>query len=859
LMPDGYDYKDEAWRDDLHLHEALLDEVRKGDLYKEKPCNYYRSKRLYRYREESQLLRLIRVLWKLLRISLLLIFLLLLVSPSIVTAQQTGDAFTFNYTLLGLSTNINGVYAEKDWMLLVGDNGLVAHALRENDRWIYQILGVGGAVLRDVVWMGDKGLAIGAGRAVLIEGLKGSFTLRDIPFLMDDYVSAAWSLDGSFAVLASSKGALYQYFPGETTSSKLASPRAVLLLQPVATQLSPLPYAVFIGAVGEGEDIRYDAYAVTVDKRVVKLSEIRELRQATEIATNLLNVLPFKKLREPDTALIVLSKPSDNSTVIAWHEGNIVYIRGVDGARSLAIAFPVRKMSGYLEGDRVSLVVVGEGGGVAIIDLLANDVAYVSVPSAAKIIFLDRNTALITSPFGLFIYSYSKVEYFPMATSPSAITHSSHVIVADFSGAIYDFVRPGPWRGGLSLKHITEGGHVIDVIPTKRAPLLVIRRGAQNQLEESSQNLRQLLKQRGVEGLVEATATLGDESMLYLMLDHGLDRLDIAGLEGKKIVDADADPSGSSVLLVGLKGSVLSLTFSEEDVEAMPLQVPKADYLSVAWSPNGCQAVIAGTEGALITYDGRSVARVPAPPTSLRAVSWSSDGAYALIGGDGTLITWGGYKADEAPLKHVVKFLYIAPRPSGREFLASTSLGLMSIEEVSRPRGYVKSDSDIVENDEGLTEVRIDILPVLFSDRIIDYRLESSMPVEVDRIYIPENLNSGCSTKAKITFRVPRVSKVTELAIYLTLKGQKGEYVLSPAKLLIKPREEGLVVLYGWFSENHAFMIIAIVSCVFLIGLRRKLRNRRRSHHHGVKTPERGKPASNDDSRRYGGNDWWDE
>lgn len=818
-MPDDdYDYRDEAWRDDYDRYEAYLDDVRKGDLWRD-DRDYGRG---YYGEEEGLLARLLRALWRRLRSGLLALLITALVLPSMPFVHASAGSFAFDYTLLGLSTDLNGVYAERDWMLLVGDGGLVAHATRDA-KWVYTILGMGGADLRDIVWKGDKGIAIGAGRVVLIERIRDSFTLRDIPFLMDDYTSAVWSLDGSFAILASSSGALYHYRPGEPTATRLESPRAALLLQPLA--MGEPPYAVFIGATGKGREERLNAYVVTGDRRVLRLSEVDELGHLNATVTYLLESLPLRDWgkKGPVTALMVLTLGS--GMMLAWSDGNILSVNDAGGTHSLALAFPIRKISGYLEEGRARLVAVGVGGGVAIIDPLTSDVTYISVPSATKITFLDKDTALITSPFGLFIYGYGRAEYIPMSSPPSAVATGSPTIVADFSGALYELVRPEPWRGGLSLKHLMEGGHVIDVVETERAPLLVVRKGSGAEAKAGLEGFT-----RGAERFAEGAATLGDETALYLMTPYGLDRLAMPGLQGRKIVDADVNPESGEVVAVGLEGAGLSLSLGEGGVESSPVELPKADYLSVAWSPWACQALIAGTGGVLIAYDGKATERAPTPPASLRAVAWSPDGAYALVGGDGVLLAWDGVETHEVPLKHVLKFLHIAPRPGGREFLASTSLGLMSIGETSRPEGHVESRvtiNNVVRGEDHIyAEGMIAIVPALLNDRIVDYEVKAMGPVEFEEVYVPDRIRSGCPSTSSLSFKILKDEEgrePTSVSVYLTLIGERGRYELSPLRVEIKPQEGGLsLATVGGFTPILAFPLIFAVGAVAFVKLRKR-------------------------------------
>jgi photosystem II stability/assembly factor-like uncharacterized protein len=141
---------------------------------------------------------------------LLAVVLLVLLIPA---DAVRGSSFSADLTLLGLGADLHGVYVSSEgWMLLAGKGGILAYA-EKGEVWTYRFLSYGGSDLTAVVFSGSSGLVVGKGRALLVEGIKGSFTVREVPFLRGDFAAAVWSLDSSFAALLSSDGRVFE--PGE--------------------------------------------------------------------------------------------------------------------------------------------------------------------------------------------------------------------------------------------------------------------------------------------------------------------------------------------------------------------------------------------------------------------------------------------------------------------------------------------------------------------------------------------------------------------------------------------------------------------------------------------------------------------
>jgi hypothetical protein len=297
-----------------------------------------------------------------------------------------GNSFSADLTLLGLGADLHGTYVSSEgWMLLVGKGGILAYA-EKGEVWTYRLLSYGGSDLTAVVFSGSSGLVVGKGRALLVEGIKGSFTVREVPFLRGDFAAAVWSLDSSFAALLSSDGRVFGYRPGESAAYEVRAP-PVKVLVGSTERLKDLPYVPVV--VEERRERNAIRKVLFVDKDL-NVSEGIENPDLLKIAQMLNRTLQ----RRPDLAGTVLVTPSGDMPILTSYQGNLIEIDDGSVLRRITLAFNVLGMYGI--GKRV--VAVGEGGGIATIELPEGRVSYVSVPSSERIYFLDQSTALITSP-----------------------------------------------------------------------------------------------------------------------------------------------------------------------------------------------------------------------------------------------------------------------------------------------------------------------------------------------------------------------------------------------------------------------------------------------------------------------------
>ena len=459
-----------------------------------------------RYRRRRGKKGLLKKVIDFLKYSLVIVLLLSFLTASTIPVLAQSHApsdrgYEFSYRLLGLSKNLYGVHAEPGWMLIVGQDGLITEAKNLNGMWVYEPIAIGGAKLMDVIWREDRGLAIGEGVAMLLEKIGETITARQLPFLVDKYLVASWNPSRKFAVIVS-EGAIYYYEPGAATAMIIARGYSPLfILKPYKLEkligedcATLLTYREASKPTGHGRTEKKTVIYLTKvcgpDKvEHEEISEGKGLSEALELFQEVAH-----KLEEGETSTTQIKHTSllrivaevlkesmnvqgdgggrrsplligaygvyGNQTVMAAvvRSVNLLYIYKGNGSKIYSLPFPLQNVYPFEEDGKLYFAVVGDGGGVAVVDPDLDSAIYCSVPSAHKIAFLDENTAAIASPYGLFIYNYTSVEYFPMPSPPTSVNVGSKILIADESGQIYEFIRPGPWKGGITLSNVIQGG-----------------------------------------------------------------------------------------------------------------------------------------------------------------------------------------------------------------------------------------------------------------------------------------------------------------------------------------------------------------------------------------------------------------
>jgi photosystem II stability/assembly factor-like uncharacterized protein len=579
-------------------------------------------------------------------------FLLVLMIPA---DAARGNSFSADLTLLGLGTDLHGTYVSNEgWMLLAGKGGVLAFA-EKGEVWTYKLLSYGGSDLTAVVFSGSSGLVVGKGRAFLVEGIKGSFAVREVPFLRGDFVAAVWSLDSSFAVLLSSDGRIFGYRPGESAAYEVRAP-LVKVLVGSTEKLRDLPY---VPVVVEERRERNVVRKVLFVGKDLSVSEAPEAPDLLKIAQMLNRTLQ----RRPDLTGTVLITPSGDLPILTSYQGNLIEIDDGSVLRRITLAFNVLGMYGIGK----TVVAVGEGGGIATIELPEGRVSYVSVPSSERIYFLDQNTALITSPRGLFIYSLAdgSVEYIPTPSRPTSFLPEA-MLVADEGGRLQRLVRPAPWRGGLVLEAMIEDGYVADMAKQGNDVVLLVRSRGKGSPETTRV---MVFNEKGLRTLVNATRMVSASQLSY------------------------ASSHGNFMLATGDSAYLISGDSAVRLWQGIALGPP-------SWHPSGCMALVPGVRATLLALFGDSFVKAPVEGSrDLNAIAWSHDGRYALIGGTGVLYAFDGVSLRELEVPYVITYHHIAARPGRDEFLASTSLGLIRVSikaEFGAPVEPTSHDSRIV-------------------------------------------------------------------------------------------------------------------------------------------------------------------
>ena len=803
-----------------------------------------------RRRKRGLLKKIVEWLKYSLAIALLAALLTASMAPAMAQGRAPSGGYEFSYRLLGLSKNLYGVHAEPGWMLIVGQDGLITEARNVNGMWVYEPITMGGPDLKDVVWEADRGIAIGNGRAVLLQKIGDAITARDLPFLVDDYLIASWSPKKDFAVLVA-KNSIYYYELGSQLASVLikgVSPLLVLKTYNInygdncawiasysREARETILYLVKICEGGRVERIRISA-GKDLGSAIARLTQVANATKMmgagkgalspVELIRGILRVafstIKSRSLEQPMFTGAVGYVDGDLVIAVALRGSNIVTITRGNLSKTYALAFPAENVYPFEKGRNLLFAVVGDGGGVAIIDPEIDTAIYCSVPSAYKIAFLDEDTALITSPYGLFIYNFTSVEYFPMPSPPTSVHVGSKIRVADGSGQIYELIRPQPWKGGITLSNLIQGGRVIDIEDSAESEILLVRkgtlRGAGVGVEKGLSNwVEDLIKTSGKgKQSDKGVATFGKESAVFYLKDAGIKRIESPILgEDVELTDMASFADGKA-LLVGLKGKVYKLSGTTLE----PISCPEADYYVAERSPLAPIAIIAG-KGIILIYDEEddSIDRVPAPTTTLLSAAFSPDGSYALIGGAGTLAIYDVDGLHEMSQKHVVEYLYLAAKPNSHAFLASTSLGLMEVKEDARPRyESIKAEGYYRIIGSGLVELRYRAVSskVLTVD---DYRVVCSIPCEVESTSVPSEFRplKAEEITVRLSFNkedLPDSGNVTALVKFVTPDGEV--YDLPPVSF--RPEFASGISLETFFSPAIIQpIIIAVVMAVLVI------------------------------------------
>ena len=821
--------REDAWRDEMDEEE--------------------RPRHRRRKRRDGLLKKIVDFLKYSLVIILLLSFLTASTIPVLAQSHHvpSSSGYKFSYRLLGLSKNLYGVHAEPGWMLIVGEGGLITEAKNLNGMWVYEPIAIGGAKLMDVIWREDRGLAIGEGVAMLLEKIGETITARQLPFLVDKYLVASWNPSRKFAAIVG-EGAIYYYEPGAPTAMVIArgySPlfilkpykiekligedcAALLTYRQVSKQtehgraekrtviyLTKVcgPDKVEHEEISEGKDL---SEALELFQKVArKLAEEAEpstigikhvslLRIIAEVLKESMNVQGGGRSRR-SLLLIGAYGVHGNQTIMAtvFRSVNLLYVYKGNGSKIYSLPFPLQNVYPFEENDKLYFAVVGDGGGVAVVDPDLDSAIYCSVPSANKIAFLDENTAAITSPYGLFIYNYTSVEYFPMPSPPTSVNVGSRILIADESGQIYEFIRPQPWKGGITLSNVIQGGKVIDIETSAEGEVLLVRS------EESE------------------VAAFGKKSAIFYLKDTGIERVE-SPILGKDVELTDMVAFGDGkTLLVGLGGKIYKLTGSTLE----PIPSPEADYYVAARSPVAPIAIIAGA-GIVLIYDAEddSIDRVPAPPTALLSAAFSLDGSYALIGGAGALLAYDVNGLHEVAQKHVVEYLYLAAKPNSQTFLASTSLGLMEIKEEARPNyDPITAEGYYHIIGSGLVELKY---RAISSKALVvdDYRVECSVTCDVESVSIPKEFRPLKieDVTVRLSFDEEDVPKTGNITAFIKFITPDNEIYKLPA-VSFRPVFASGISLEAVFSPAIIQPVIIIAVIVILaIAVVKFLRKERR-------------------------------
>ncbi len=666
--------------------------------------------------------------------------LLLLAAAYASPAEPSASA---SYTLLGLGSDLYGVhYDPSGWMILVGRGGLVAYAEESGGAWRYRIVSYGGSDFRSVVWSGRAGLAVGGGRAALIERHGDDLTVRDVPFLRGDFELAAWSMDRSFALLLTPDGRAYSYRPGEAAAREVQLPGAVRLVVESSGRVEGAPYVLAVSErEGEGGERLLSVLAVGADGAVEASADSPEpLGSMARLVLSALERHPEARGR----AILVGGGAGLGALVL--FSGNVVEVYG--GAR-LALAFDVFGAMGVGS----TVVAVGSGGGVAVIDVSSGEVRYVSIPSSERVYFIDADTAAVTSPSGLFLYSFStgSVEYIPMPGRPTSLLPAEG-LVADEGGRLYRLIRPAPWKGGLALVATLESGHVAEMARLGEQVLLLV------------------------------SGTRPEKTRLMLLGPAGLK----THPEAQKLQDSEllrAAALGGAAVLAGPGG----IFHVPAEGQAVRLGGPEAGAVAAAWHPEGCVCLVAGRGGRLFGVLEGQLLPIPAGTSrDLLSVAWGE--GYALVGGAGVLYLFDGSRLIELEAPYVTTWRSIAYRGGG-EFLASTPLGLVLVKASYRPPAPL----DVAVVDRSPTaggEYRATLIAIAHVG--LEARaVRAEGPAIVTGWSGPTRLAPGCPATIAVSLRpLQDRSRGSSPTVWLYLETDSGSVELAALELAAPAQEQ---------------------------------------------------------------------
>jgi len=120
-----------------------------------------------------------------------------------------------------------------------------------------------------------------------------------------------------------------------------------------------------------------------------------------------------------------------------------------------------------------------------------------------------------------------------------------------------------------------------------------------------------------------------------------------------------------------------------DGVNLSPVNLPaSSDLIQASWRHDRAYALVTGSDGTLLKYDGRLVENLPtgiSPSTSLYAVSWKPDDSQALIAGSGgAVLTYDGKAVKQIATGISETIFSIKWKPDGTIALLSGANGLIA-------------------------------------------------------------------------------------------------------------------------------------------------------------------------------------
>jgi hypothetical protein len=135
-----------------------------------------------------------------------------------------------------------------------------------------------------------------------------------------------------------------------------------------------------------------------------------------------------------------------------------------------------------------------------------------------------------------------------------------------------------------------------------------------------------------LDGVARRGDNLYDHSMTSIYLYDGAAVTAVEAPAERPLRWAAWRPDGASALLVGTHGQVLR--FDGRGFETLPSNVAH-NLRGAAWAPDASRALLVGNRGAIVVYDGKRFSELPpATAENLRRVAWAPDGSCALIAGN---------------------------------------------------------------------------------------------------------------------------------------------------------------------------------------------------------------------------------